>query len=68
MQLDNAQHNRADEGEREIGSHNAHAADESHADYSLGHAVPRRNAEASNPFPAEKSQRCCPIFCTAARG
>lgn len=37
--LDDAQHDRADEGKREIGGYNAHAADESHGTTPLVHAV-----------------------------
>ena len=37
--LDDAQHDRADEGKREIRGYNAHAADESHGSAPLVHAV-----------------------------
>jgi hypothetical protein len=52
--LENAQHDRADKGEREIGGHDAHAAGESHVTTPL---VPRNaagsqpNAAGSQPVP-----------------
>lgn len=59
-ELENAQHDRPDEGERDIGGHNAHAAGESHATDSLITLLVRPNAENWSPFPAEKL--CCPSF------
>jgi hypothetical protein len=52
--LEHAEHDGADEGQRDIRGYNAQFADEWHGRTPLVHVVPAHNAQSQQAFPTEK--------------